>query len=98
MQQILLTEAKEGGVDHMSRIIDPVFPVHRPRAKALQAALVVGWFTQLYNVVSIWAGLSIAVVVWVVGVGTSPPVEEGKKLKIAHVGHKTVKYGSVLVR
>lgn len=53
MQQILLTEAKEGGVDHMGRIIDPVFPVHRPRAEALQAALVVGWFTQLYNVVSI---------------------------------------------
>lgn len=79
MQQILLTEAKEGGVDHMGRIIDPVFPVHCPRAEALQAALVIGGFTQLYNVVSIWAGLSIAIVVWVVCVGTSPPVEEVKK-------------------
>lgn len=73
----------------MGWIIDPVFSVHRPWAKALQVALVVGCFTQLYNVVSIRAGLSIAVIVWVVGVGTSPSVEEVKKLKIAHVGHKT---------
>lgn len=68
----------------MGRIIDPVFPVHRPRAEALQTALVVGCITQLYNVVSIRAGLPIAVVVWVVGVGTSPPVEEVE----IHVGHK----------
>lgn len=81
MQQILLTEAKEGGVDHMGRIIDPVFPVHRPRAEALQAALVVGCFTKLYNVVSIRAGLSIAVIVWIVCVGTRPSVEEVKKLR-----------------
>ena len=66
----------------MGWVVHTILPVNWPWAKTLQIALAVGRRPQFHNVVPVGAGLSVAVVVWVVGVGSCPP-GEGMNCKIS---------------